>query len=263
ILIKNGVKYEKYRIDKNFKPIFNKKLHENEYIYIVNYYGQISNSILYELKNIYKNIIVDNTHAFFQKPIEKVDTIYSCRKFFGVPDGAYLISELSNLNFDLEVDISKTRMKHILGRYEGNASDYYNEFKICDEKFSCYEMKKMSKLTHNIMGAIDYSKIKKVRDDNFLFLHNSLKKYNKLDVKMPYGAFSYPLYVEDSERVRRELIKNKIYVAILWGNVLEENNSDSIEYMYAKNIIPLPCDQRYNIEDMDFVVNILKKLMLN
>ena len=30
---------------------------------------------------------------------------------------------------------------------------------------------------------------------------------------------------------------------------------NSIEYKYAANILPLPCDQRYGIEDMKYIVN--------
>lgn len=39
-------------------------------------------------------IILDNTQSFFQKPISGIDTIYSCRKYFGVPDGAYLSTNI-------------------------------------------------------------------------------------------------------------------------------------------------------------------------
>lgn len=261
ILIKNNIQFEKYRIDKNFNPIFDKELNEDEYIYIVNYYGQIKNTNIMKLNEKFKNIIIDNTHSFFQNPVQEIDTIYSCRKFFGVPDGAYLISNI-DVDFDLKMDISKDRMEHILGRYEGSATDYYKSFKVSDEKFADEEIKKMSRLTHNIMGAIDYEKVKEIRNSNFMFLHKNLNQYNKLDIIVPEGAFSYPFYISNSEEIRKKLISNKIYVATLWPNVLKENKYNSIEYKYAKDIIPLPCDQRYDINDMKFIVNIIKNIIL-
>ena len=33
---------------------------------------------------------------------------------------------------------------------------------------------------------------------------------------------------------------------------------DSLEFDYAANILPLPCDQRYSPEDMDIVAEVLK-----
>lgn len=67
----------------------------DESVYVVNYYGQLDETSIRRLMRIYGNrIIVDNVQAFFQKPVDGVDTIYGCRKFFGVPDGAYLYTDV-------------------------------------------------------------------------------------------------------------------------------------------------------------------------
>ena len=52
---KCGCKYEYYNIDEQLRPMFNKTPGENEYIYIVNYYGQFCNDVLAEYKKIYGN----------------------------------------------------------------------------------------------------------------------------------------------------------------------------------------------------------------
>lgn len=253
ILDRYNYKYEFYKITKDFLPNFNKELQENEYLYIVNYYGEISNEKLSELKKKYKNIIIDNTHAFFQEPLEKVDTIYNCRKWFGVPDGAYLFTDI-NLNEELEDDFSRDRMIHLLGRYEGKASDYYSCFQENDKKFKMEKVKKMSKLTQNILGAIDYEKVKKIRKENYQYLYNYLKSINKLKLNTIEIPFCYPLYLDNIEGIREYLAKNKIYIPTLWPNVLKENSVESIEYKYAKNILPIPCDQRYNLKDMEYII---------
>ena len=49
-----------------------------------------------------------------------------------MPDGAYLSTD-KFLAEKLEFDVSKDRVKHILGRYEGRASDYYNYFQENDK----------------------------------------------------------------------------------------------------------------------------------
>lgn len=262
ILEKYNYKYELYQIKEDFLPDFNKELLDNEYLYIVNYYGQLSNNIIIKLKERYKNIILDNTHAFFQKPIESVDTIYNCRKWFGVPDGAYLSTNFK-LKEELKKDFSKDRMKHLLGRYEEDASNYYNYFKENDIKFQEEPLKKMSDLTQNLMGAIDYKRVKKIRKLNYEYLDKKLKDINKLKLNTPKVPFCYPLYLEniDVESLKKKLAEQKIYIPTLWPNVIKENLTESIEYKYTKNILPIPCDQRYSQKEMLKIIKLIEMII--
>ena len=260
MLSKHGINFEYYCIGKDFLPIFEEKLKEDEYLYIVNYYGQITNDEIRKFKEEYKNIILDNTQSFFQKPVLNIDTIYSCRKYFGVPDGAYLSTDVA-LDEILEEDQSSSRMKHILGRFEGQASDYYNEFNKNDDAFKELPIKRMSKLTRNILGAIDYQKVIDTRNRNFLYLHENLSNSNTLDIRVPDGPFSYPYYVKNGIVMRKALAENKIYIPTLWPNVLRDNKEGSTEYDYAANILHIPCDQRYDIKDMKRILYEINKLV--
>ena len=87
---KTDCQYEFYHIAKDFRPLFNRTLKQGEYLYLVNYFGQLSNTYIEELKNKFPNLIVDNCQSFFQHPVKDVYTIYTCRKYFGVSVGAYL-----------------------------------------------------------------------------------------------------------------------------------------------------------------------------
>jgi len=254
-----GYKYEYYSTDFKFMPIFEKELSDTEYLYIVNYYGQVTEEKIYALKEKYSYIIVDNTQAFFQKPVTNIDTIYSCRKFFGVPDGAYLSTNVK-LSDELETDISGCRMKHILGRYEGNAADYYWDFKDSDETFKSEPLKYMSKLTRNILGAVDYERVRNVRSKNYRYLAERLDGENKLKLVEPIGAFAYPFYMGNASEIKRALAQKKIYIPTLWPNVLSQMPKDSIEYDYTANILPLPCDQRYTTDDMQYVLEEMSKI---
>lgn len=258
ILDQQGLLYEHYLIDDTLSPLFNKELKTDEYLYIVNYFGQLSNERIEQLKQTYNNIIIDNIHAFFQRPVEGVDTIYSCRKFFGVPDGAYLSTDV-RLDEALEVDISKNRMRHILGRFEDNAKAYYEDFKKNDLSFRKEPLKAMSKLTHNILGAIDYEKVYKIRNENYSFLENTLKSSNKLRLKMPECPYGYPLYVSDGIALRKNLAQYQIYIPTLWPDILVDCPQNSVEYDFAANVLLLPCDQRYNLDDMAYMLHYLQK----
>lgn len=256
ILKKYNYKYEFYKIKGGFTPDFEKNLDENEYLYVVNYYGQLNNEILKKLKDKYKNIIVDNTHSFFQEPLKETDTIYNCRKWFGVSDGAYLSTE-KILEIELEKDKSGERMKHLLGRFEETASKYYKYFQKNDETFQELELKQMSDLTHNILGAIDYENIKNKRKRNYKILENKFKEINGIELKEQEIPFCYPLYLENAVEIKKKLAEQKIYIPTLWPNVLEEVSRENIEYKYAKNILPVPCDQRYNEEDMKRIIELI------
>jgi len=257
---RNDYKFEYYNIDDEFMPVFNRLLNNDEYLYIVNYYGQLTDGKIFDLKRQYMQIILDNIQAFFQKPMAGIDTIYSCRKFFGVPDGGYLSTD-TRLNEELEVDVSKDRMAHILGRYEGTASDYYNYFQNNDASFKVEPLKYMSKLTHNILGSMDYERARRIRNENYAYLESELGRQNEFNLIIPGGAFAYPFYVENGIEIRKALAQKKIYIPILWPNVLANTLEESIEYKYAKNILPLPCNQRYGIEDMKYIVVEIKQLI--
>ena len=225
-------------------------------MYIINYFGIFDNYAIKKYKKIYKNIIIDNVQAFFQRPVKGIDTIYSCRKFFGVPDGAYLYTDCL-LNHEIPIDKSKNRFMHLLGRLEEDASTNYNLYKENEELLSKLELAYMSKATKTILNNIKYNLVRNKRTENFNYLNEHLNNINKLKINSISGAYAYPLYLEKNVQIRKRLIENKIYIPILWPNVLTENNEDSIEYKYANNILPIPCDQRYGIEDMKKIIKLI------
>ena len=255
--VKNICTVEYYNIKKDFSFEFNKKLEPNEYLYVVNYYGLFNNYKIKMIKKAYKNVIIDNVQAFFQRPVKNVDTIYSCRKFFGVTDGAYLYTN-EILNEEISTDISKTRFEFLLGRLEETAETNYEKYKENEEILSKLELAYMSKSTQMILSSINYKKVKNKRTKNFKFLNSKLKFKNKLKLKNIYGAYMYPYYTSNAEKIREYLIENKIFIPILWPNVLKMN-CDEIDYKLARNILPIPCDQRYDISDMKNIIELIKQ----
>lgn len=257
---KCGVEVEFYQIDKNFRPMFNRELAEQEYLYVVNFYGQLTKQELLELKKKYGRIIMDYAQAFFENPLDDTDTIYVPRKFFGVADGAYLMADCG-VTDDYPQDISCEKMDFLLGRFERPASLYYEKYRANNESFDTEPIKLMSDLTRNLLRGIDYARVKEKREENFRYLHSRLQAINMLDLRVPVGPFMYPLLVKDGAELRKKLQKMKIYIPTLWPNVLEECESDSLEYFYAHDILPLPIDQRYGVEDMEYIAERIQKMI--
>ena len=255
---KINVSFAYYSIDEDFMPIFDKELGVGEWIYIVNYYGQLSNEVLLKLKKKYENIIVDNAQSYFQLPIDGIDTLYNCRKYFGVADGAFLYTN-QKLIKDLPIDESFERMHYLMGRYERSANEFYEEYVVNNSIFSNEPIKRMSRLTMNLLRGIDYVAVAEQRETNFSILHNAFKDVNELQLDVPYGAFMYPLLIKNGVKIRKDLQKRKIYIPMLWPNVIEICEEGTIEHRFASNILPIPVDQRYEKEDMYYIVEVIKK----
>ncbi len=256
LLERERVPYEEYRIDPQFHPLSDRDVKPDEVMYLVNYFGYLSDEDIRCLKERYGNIVIDNAQAFFAAPAAGVDTVYSCRKFFGVPDGGYLSTD-AVLPESFPVDVSMDRMKHVLGRFEGRcASDYYQDFCDNDESFKEIEIRLMSRLTHNILGAVDYEAVKRQREENYRILSSALGSMNRLQLRTPCGPYAYPFYAENGMTLKKRLAEEKIYVATLWPNVLQSGLDTETDL--TENILPLPCDQRYAEEDMEIIIQALK-----
>lgn len=251
-----------YRVGNDLMPLCEQVLSSDAWLYVVNYYGQLSNDVLSRLKRKHGNIIVDNVQAFFQKPIDGIDTIYSCRKFFGVSDGAYLCTD-SQLTESLQQGISYDKMGFLMGRFEKNAGEFYLQYIENNARIEKETLRKMSSMTHNLLRGIDYEFVKNIRTSNFSCLHEQLRDFNSLDLIVPNGAFMYPLYVEDGRLIKKQLQQKRIYIPTLWPDVFNVCSKDDWEYKAAQNILPLPCDQRYQEKDMRIIGCAIKELLIH
>ena len=257
---REGVKYYFYNIGIDFKPTIDFVLNEDEWLYFVNYYSQFNNDEILKYVSKYPNIIVDQSHSYFQQPIPDVDTLYTCRKYFGVADGAFLYTN-AFINNDLPIDESFDRMRFLMGRFERTASDFYNEYILNNDFFAKEPVKQMSLLTSNLLRGIDYKYIKEIREKNYIFLNKSLDCINELKLNSSPGTFMYPLMVNNGNNIRKKLLEKKIYIPTLWPDVFEWCNKSDMEYNMALNILPIPIDQRYGIEDMKYIISEILKCL--
>lgn len=253
-IMKINIEYEFYSINDNLEPIFDYEvLKKDEAFLYTNYFG-IKDNIIIALSRKIKNLIVDNSQSFFSMPISNIDTFYSPRKFFGVPDGSYLYCSKkfdSKLEEDLE---SINRMSHLLTRTAFEPELGYQQFVSNDASLVNEPIKKMSKITSKILASIDYKKIAKRRLLNFNYLHERLEnknllRINKLEEQIP---MVYPFRTNDST-LRDRLLKNKIYTATYWPNVKNWCKPDSLEFKLTDEVIYLPIDQRYNTHDLRII----------
>lgn len=255
----SGINVEYYKIDNKLRPVIECELKKNEYIYIINYYGLLSDEYILSMKEKYNNIIVDNVQDFFRKPIMGIDTIYSCRKYFGVTDGAYIYTNI-DVNIK-EVDNSYDRLLYMCKRFENSAQEAFEEYQENEKKLDSEKIKGMSKITRNILKSLDYKYIKDVRTKNFNYLAKSLNRVNKLDLDEYKcdGPYMYPFYCQNGIEIRKKLISNKVYIARLWPGFDGGSNFDmNYQEELSNNILPIPCDQRYTEKEMQKIIDIIQ-----
>lgn len=255
----HGTTVHVYPVRADFTPDYCQiNLDSDSYLYLVDYYGQLSDTQLsYAVSFADGRIVVDEVMCFFRRPRTGIDTLYCCRKFFGVADGAYLATNV-RLDTDLPVDESHARMGFVLGRFERPAGEFYAEASANNSRFAGEPIRSMSKVTQNLLRAIDYERVQRVREENYAYLMERLTAYNELVLASPPGPYMYPLLVNDGQRVRKALQRQHIFVPTLWPNVTDV---PGVAGRFARDILPLPVDQRYSIDDMAYMCQLIAELL--
>lgn len=250
-----GYEMEYYHINKDFFPEV-AEINNNEILIWVNYFGIFGNAVIKEIVNRYKKVIIDNTQAFFCEPNKEAYNIYSCRKFIGVSDGAYLISP-TEIEDCFEIDISSDRSSFLLKAWEQGSDCAYSMSKDNEDSFSYSGIKGMSLLTQRILCNVAYDSIIEKRIENYRYIHDRLKNFNLLKCDLENGVVPmiYP-FVYKSDTMREYLIDNKVFVPTWWRSVKNSNPND-IENGFVDYLYPLPIDQRYTIDDMERIIEIV------
>ena len=254
---KLGLDYQFYHIDKYFHIAEVLHPKKDEVILYCNYFGLMDEYVKIVTDRYAPNIIIDNTQAFFSRPLPEIDTFYTCRKFFGVADGAYLYTN-KEADFDIPQDYSSSRMLFLLDRLDKSAEEAFSDYHKSEDTLDHDEIKKMSKITQFIMSSIFYKSIADRRISNYTYLHDNLSSSNMLsvDLERKNVPMVYPFLSEDIN-LRKKLIDNKVYVASYWPNVKNMSNLESVESQFAVNLIPIPIDQRYGNDDLNKILEII------
>lgn len=261
-LSRKGVTIKYYHIDQNFNPIdlFPEK---NDAVLIVNYFGVMSVKRIQTLAKQFANVIIDNSQAFFSKPIEGCMNVYSARKFVGVPDGAYVIGENANMYVDeYEQCYSSDTALFLLQRIEyGCEGKTYQTRTINEERIDTEDAKRMSMLTRSILDGTDYNYICIKRQENFSVASSLFGTINQFNPSLYYDAgcvpMVYPLVVEDDSLLQK-LLDHKHFQGHWWNYLLKEVAKDSFEYWLSRYIIPITIDQRYSKAELRHLREVCK-----
>ncbi|MBR2525550.1 hypothetical protein IKE67_03705 [bacterium] len=225
-LKKEFINVEYYHIDDKFMPV--KKFKSYDYILYPNYFGICTNNVKI-LEKQYRNLIVDNSHAFYSKPMG-LASFNSLRKFFqmqyGVMDGAYLHTEKI-----LE------RPLRTADNYEIDEDINYEEIVKNEQRLDTEQTMYISKTTEKIMSYVDFEDEKILRLNNFYKFAEKYDNINELSLKLEKDEipFVYPLYTHNEE-IGYELERQGLLIYRYWEGLPATFD----EHNYYKYLIPIP-----------------------
>ncbi|WP_263264353.1 hypothetical protein [Pseudomonas sp. RIT-PI-S] len=256
---RSGIELRRYCLDERLEPVGLPALDADERLLYVNYFGYQGAFIRERLApSLAGQLIADHAQALFCPPLDGVPTLYSPRKFVGVPDGGWLLNAPAIMP-PLPPALSKDRFAALLGRLEDGPEPWYGSYVEVEQGIAAEGMRGMSVLTARLLEGVDYAGIAARRQANLAHLHRGLAGLNRYQVPVQAGLapLCYPLLLADAsqtERVRAQLAGQRIYLATYWRDVLEAKGGCEVGARWAQCMLPLPIDQRYGPAHMERLI---------
>ena len=219
-------------------------------------------------------IIEDLTQCLFSSfPSLNADFfVGSLRKWMPIPDGAFLSPILNHIELDEDTALIDLKMKAMLdkGKYICGDSlskeQFLSSFKdaelLLNTRTRVYAMSQQS---ITIFNSIDIDLLKRRRRENYLALVNHLLTYPFMVVikpTLPEEVVPFEVAVlvkEGRKRLQDFMASNNVYPTVIWScpNEFLKSISDDTRRVYDE-ILCFHCDQRYTVEDMNRIGDLLK-----
>ncbi|SUY45804.1 Predicted pyridoxal phosphate-dependent enzyme apparently involved in regulation of cell wall biogenesis [Clostridium putrefaciens] len=282
--LNKGYSIEYFGIDENFNPILKdieKGLCKDpDVMLVIDWFGMSKNHDAVCLAKEYSKrmiILSDCTHSYFNESMtfEPDFIVASLRKWFAIPDGAIAISCKYNfkngLQFNdslfyknrkeamkLKSDYIKNGEKDLKVRCRKLLSEAEVSIELDDKIFE------ISPFSLSIINQMDFDYMKRKRRENFNILYNLIDRsiaipiVNKIMTEEEC-PFCFPIIVENNRTQMQEwLAKNGIYCPVLWPLPDEVCLNYEVSSHLSDNMLSIPCDQRYSVNDMEYIAKTIK-----
>ena len=249
-------------------------------LYVTNYFG-FSNTLDLNVVKKYKSegslIIYDRTHSLFMQDddlMAQADYIFgSIRKWMGVPCGAYLEKKdvaieshgLRDFPYIQEkIEAMRLKADYINGVGMTDKQMFMNMYAGFNNKLANdYQDYRMDDLSLHIWQYTDKEKLKNVRYVNAAVLQDYIQEMKHVNSMFSIKEGNCPLFVpvladskKERDELRRYLINNAIYCPIHWPKPSIVNSTMAVNDIYDQEI-SLICDQRYGIDDMRHIIDVI------
>lgn len=246
------------------------KIKNNDLVILINYFGLgINSSLVNAIKSKKGLILEDASQALLSQNIDQNSdfVIFSPRKFLGIPDGGILNCNYQ-LNFkqiELETpprdwwlkSLSVTILRREFDIYGGERY-WYKLFQETESDYPIgyYRMSELSQIL--LESSFNYQEIAEKRVKNYQILQENLGDIALFPQLSPEVIpLGFPIKVKNRDSLRQLLFSKEIYPPIHWliQDCVPEKFTDS--HRLSREIMTLPCDQRYNEDDMKKIANLI------
>ena len=256
------IPYEFYAINASFDPIA-PLLEDSELLVYINYFGVKSQTARKLSKLLGEQLVIDNSHAFFEQSYGASWAFNSSRKFFGVPDGGFLYAP--SYVEDRYTPNTQIITEHLWLRLFGKQEEAYSNYQL-NEASQTLEVKGMSKMSKQILHSVDFSAVSRARKRHYRQLDRTFRSINQLNygvLEIPPAAvpFCYPLLLK--KNIPKSVFEeHKIFLPTLWQEVLTRHTEGSyfFEKMMSERLLALPIDHRLNEQDIQRMVDFILKI---
>ncbi|WP_435579663.1 hypothetical protein [Gilvibacter sp.] len=254
------VDFEFYKINERLELDEDIAVQEGEYLIYINFFG-LKRKYVQQLKATYgAQLILDNTHDYFFQEVEGY-SFTSARKYFGVPDGAFLYgSSSSDLNHVER--FTEASLEHSLHRLLGNQDRSFALFQQYEASLSS-DLLRISKVSEMLLKLVDYKQVIQRRQENFEVLERELSAVNTLAWEPDsISTFCYPLLLEKHVE-KATFHREKLFIPTLWPDVLERDDIASypVAEKLTSDLLPLPIDHRYTPDQMRQMAALIRTLL--
>lgn len=263
-----GVEVEIYDLDELLYPKNLPRVLPDQCAFIyVNYFGLCQQNISQLLDELPGDrLIIDNSHALFATHSDALATIYSPRKFVGLPDGGLLrASPLLRITPPMEEDReSFERMRYLLTRMAYSAREGYADFEKARNSLRDTSPLAMSRLTQRLMKSIRWDQVIERRRENYTVMARMMDAIN--DTHWTLGEndvpLCYPLTLRGCEinKTKIELAALNVFTATYWPDALPRIKANTIEAALINETLFLPIDQRLEYAQVEAVGKLVLKL---
>ncbi|MFM0549815.1 hypothetical protein P0D69_02430 [Paraburkholderia sediminicola] len=246
-----GTPVKRYRLDAELR-VQSVDIAHGEWLVYVNYFGLCAQQVDDVLSRFPRErVVIDNAQALFAQSADCLATLYSPRKFLGVPDGGYLVTQQRIPMPEATDDASLLRCGHLLTRLAKDAEAGYADYATAEESLKHQEPLRMSALTERLLAGVDYESVRARRAENFAFLHEKLQRHNRFTFRCDEDAvpLCYP-FLGALPGVREALRAQRIYTPTYWPDVAAAEGAPDFERSLPDSTLCLPCDQRLTRSDL-------------
>lgn len=285
----SGVQIMYYSVDRRMRPdvaLFERQLEMDrpDVVVVHAHYGVDTLAAVRPLLQRFQQrgglVIEDLTQCIFM-PLDYTADYYvlSLRKWLGIPDGGMAVSKrrFTGAVAQERVDFTEQKMQAMTAKYDylmraersepGAAADkqaFLSKHRaaegLLDRDTGVY---RMSEKAMRLLRQADMVQVKQRRAANAAYLSRILKNCPGIVCPLTYtGAEAplyFPVYVENREKVQQYLSAQDIYAPVLWPVPAQIGSLEKqTDYIY-RQMLAIPCDQRYGREEMDWVALHLRR----